>query len=337
MDGIQEAALITDARIVEVPIEKLKLDTTNVRLIHFKRDLKQEEAEKILKEIGNVSELCQQILADGVVYEPLIVDSNFTVVEGNRRLVALRTLQEEVLQGKHEDIPAKTFAKVKCKILPEDISDKSIDLFLATIHVRGKKPWKLFNRAKHIYRLNRTHKISYDQLAERLGMGKITIQRAITSYILVLEYSREYPDDKKWFEKFSYFDELYKRKDLKEDRENKKFVSKFNKWIYEKKFQDYQDLRKLKLVIMNSDAFAELEKHDFKAALRVLEEDDPSLSNRDFKKIKDTIDALKSISRVDLEEIRSNSSKIRLIYQLEAELKSLISDLESKKGIKKMV
>jgi len=106
-------------------------------------------------------------------------------------------------------------------------------------------------------------------------------------------------------------------------------------WIYNGKFHDYQDLRKLNLVMMDGDAFKEFEKNGFRSALLILEKNDPSISNIGFQKIKDTTENLKDISRSELIDIKSSPAKMRMLYNLESEIKSLISELEATKPEKK--
>lgn len=336
MSATNDAKLIANAPIVSIHIEKLKHDPENVRLKHLKSKPSQTKIQQVLREVGNTSELKHQILAEGVVYEPLVVNYENTVLEGNRRLVALKDIMRDIEQNKLQGYDILKLKKVKCRKLAKNVSKKAIDIYLATIHVRAKKPWKLFNRAKHIFQLSKVHHLSYNDIAARVGMAKSTIQRAIICYQLVLDYSNRYIDDKEWFNKYSYFEELFKRKDLVDFREHENNLTKFAKWVHDKKFHDYQDLRKLNLVMLDGTAYEEFEKHNFDAALRALEKNDPSISDKDFKGIKNTIEICRNLSRTELIDIKSNPSKMRMIYQLEAELKSLVSDLENIKERKQL-
>lgn len=329
-----QSELIPEADLIDVPINKLILDDSNVRFKHLPGRPNIEKIESIIRNESDTRELCEQILTAGVVYEPLIINRDYIVLEGNRRLVALRMLRKDIDDGKIDVISQDKFNNVKCRMLPKHVTEKTTDLYLASIHVKGKKPWKLFNRAKHIFRLNRIHGMSYDLLAAHLGMGKVTIQRSILIYKLVLDYSRRFPDDIEWFHMYTYFEELYKRKDLTEYRNDPKFVDDFSKWIYEEKFHDHRDIRKLSKILKDKNAFAEFKKHDFATALKILESDDPTLSNRNFKKIQDALEVLKSFSREELSDAKRNPSKMRLLYQLEAEAKSLIAELDALKHAK---
>lgn len=325
----QNAQIIANARTVDVPIEKIQLDLGNVRFKHLPKKPTSTQIEKIIKDESDTYELCDQILAAKGVYEPLVITSDHIVIEGNRRLVCLRMLKEQAVSGQLEGISTKMFETVKCRILPTNTDAKIIDLFLASIHVKGKKPWKLFNRAKHIYRLNVVHGVSYDDLASNLGMAKVTIQRNVKVYKLMLDYSRRFPNDKEWFHKFTYFDELFKRKDLKEYRDDKDLLYKFASWVHDEKFRDVRDVRQLKKVFEDDSAYKTFLKDNFKEALKELEIKDPSLSNQQFKKIKDTIEVLKAIPRTELEEIKTNPAKMKLVIALNAETRSLLAELDS--------
>jgi hypothetical protein len=179
--------------------------------------------------------------------------------------------------------------------------------------------------------------MTYDYLASYLGMGKVTIQRSIIVYKQTLDYARTFPDDNDWFHKFTYFEELFRRLELKEYADQKDFLQKFSRWVHDGKFRDHRQVRQLKQVLSNSQAYEVFLKRDFDAALKVLEKGDPSISDKDFKRIKGTIDALKSISRKQLYGIKANPAKIKLLIALEAEVKNLLAELEAMRTLDKEV
>ena len=43
--------------------------------------------------------------------------------------------------GKIDDFPLEKFDTVKCRMLPRQVTEKTTDLYLASIHVKGKKPY----------------------------------------------------------------------------------------------------------------------------------------------------------------------------------------------------
>ena len=76
-------------------------------------------------------------------------------------------------------------------------------------------------------------------------MGKVTIIRYADVYEQTEKYGSLFKDDKDWFHKFTYFDELYKRRDLKDFRKIQKNVEKFGRWVHDGKFNDVRDVRRL--------------------------------------------------------------------------------------------
>ena len=90
----------TDSRegnIQWIPFAKLLLDAENPRLPERIRRQSQSEILRYLREQGVLEELARSYLDNGFFqHEPLIVvrggaDANYTVVEGNRRLAALKS------------------------------------------------------------------------------------------------------------------------------------------------------------------------------------------------------------------------------------------------------
>jgi hypothetical protein len=325
------ADLIADAKPINVPIEKLRLDVGNVRYIHIQGEKIEKEVEKLILEDPATQYLCEQILSAGTLLEPIVIDSEYSVIEGNRRLVCLRLLHKDASEGRLDGIQKDRFAKVKCRMVSDKINPKTIDLYLATIHVRGKLPWKLFNRAKHIHRLRFVHGMTYDELVEHTGMSRATISRSLIVYKLVERYRRMFSDDDQWFRKYTYFEELFRRKDLKERRENSSFLDNFSKWVYQGKFRDHKDVRKLNEVLSQPNAMKVFEEKGFASALGVIEMEKPEFSDKDFKRISDTITFLKDVSRKKIDDILSNTAKYKLIVALEAETKNLLIDLEAKR------
>ena len=326
------AETISFAPIQSINIDQLYLDKNNIRLRHKKKpdkDLTQDETSRGLQEIGNVSELVKEIIEAGIVYEAIVVNSENVVIEGNRRLLALRCICNEINEGKHSNLDLKKFSFAQCRVIPKGVPQNEIDLYLTSIHVRAKKPWRLFNRASHIHTLSKKWHYSYNKISAHVGMSKETVQRSMTCYGLIIEYSRLYPKDIHWSTKYSYYEELFKKVSLTEFRANKNNIIKFHKWVYEDRFNDALSVRQLPKIMDDSDAFRQFEKSGMVQALMVLSKEDPSINNKDFKRVKQTISSLKGLSRTELSEIRNSSSKMRYLYTLKNEIELLMSELEN--------
>jgi len=328
---IYDVEKIANAESVEVKLDDIKLDPYNVRFLHASKRLSDKDIEERLWGEKDTIELYKQILSAGGVYEEPVLNSDLVVIEGNRRVVCLRRLKQEANTGELPAISKGHFDKVKCKILPKDTPQQIINIFLATIHVKGKKPWNAFNKAKHIFNLYDSGEFSYDDLSKKLGMGKSTVMRSVEVYGATQKYGEKYKDDKEWFRKFTYFDELYKRKDLREFIKNSKNLERFENWVFHKKLDDVREVRQLAKILQDEDAMREFEKKDFNAAMIVIGSKDPSINSAEFKKIKDTIDVLRNFSRKELSMTVKDASRITLLNSLKREIDSLIKDITSMK------
>lgn len=328
---LSSAEKIANARTKEVPLNDIKLDSNNVRFLHMSKRPSDKEIEKTLWDEGDTDELYKQILSAGELYEKPVLNSELTVIEGNRRIVCLRKLKVESNSGNLPGISKGHFDKVNCIVLPKNISLQEIDLFLATIHVKGKKPWNAFNKAKHIFNLHDLRGLSFDDIAKTVGMGKATVIRAVDVYKATEKYGKKYNSDKEWFRKFTYFDELYKRKDLKEFRKDTKNLNKFENWIFHKKLDDVREVRKLVIILQDKEAMIEFEKKDFNAAMSEIGLKDPSINSAEFKKIKDTINVIRNLPRKELSKTVNDSSRMKLLNSLKKEVDSLIKDIKPMK------
>ena len=324
-----DAEMIAGSEIKEIQLDKIKLDLDNVRFLHKER-LSDKEIEKAIWEEQDTKNLYKQILSVGGLYEEPIINSEFIVIEGNRRIVCLRKLKEAANNNELPGISKGQFDMVKCKILPKEISPQVINIFLARVHVKGKKPWKAFNKAKHIFNLHELMGLTYDDLSKKLGMGKSTVIRAVEVYAATEKYGKKYTEDEEWFSKFTYFDELYKRKDLKDFRKDKKNFEKFENWLFHEKFQrDVRKVRKLSQLLQDKEAMKEFEKNGFDAAMEIIGIKDPSINSSEFKKIKETIDVIRNFTRKELSKTVNDSSRLNLLNSLKKEIDGLLKDIKS--------
>lgn len=320
--------------IEEVEISKLKLDLNNVRFQHLPKSLNDKEMDKLIWKEQSTRDLYDQIKSAKGLYEEPIIDSDYMVLEGNRRLVCLRRLKDDAHEGKLPGIKKDTFDKIKCRMIPEHISVLDKKLLLATLHVKGKTEWPPFNKAKQIYDLYNSYDISYQALSKYLGMGKVTVIRMVRAFKQTRSYGLKYSKEKNWYRRYSYFDELFKRLDLREFSSIQKNVDKFSGWVHEDKFKRFTDIRLLKQVLEDEDARNILEIYNFEKALKLLEEKNPGLKDKNFKQIQGTIKIIHSFSRKELIRTIKDPSRIAVIQKLKEEIDSFLRDIKKleKKG-----
>lgn len=123
------------------------------------------------------------ILANGFIpVERLVVrtldGSRYLVLEGNRRLAALRWIQEEHAAG--ADVRQDVLAALEAVpvIVVEDGADEALYSALMGIrHVSGIKQWKGYERAQLVADLIDGQQLDPGEVADRLGMSKVEVNR----------------------------------------------------------------------------------------------------------------------------------------------------------------
>jgi len=325
---MEEEELLLKPEIITVDLDKLKLDVTNVRFIHLRKTLTEKQMEDAVWKERDTQQLYKQIISARGLYERPVIDSNCVVLEGNRRIVCLRHLKKQAHTGNLQGFSKTFFDTVKCEMVPADTPKYKIYLFLAVEHVKGKKEWSLFNRAKMIFNMHKFQELSYDFLAKHIGMGKITVMRHAAVYEQTDRYGNKFKDDYEWYHKFTYFDELFKRKDLKEFRTLQKNVDWFADLVHQKKFKDVRDVRKLAKVLADEDAKKVLEREKFEDALKVVEKKNPALKSKTFKKISEVIELIRFFPRTELLKTREDPARREMLETLKREVTDLLRDLD---------
>lgn len=165
----------------------------------------QDEIEETMTGMEHVKQLKLSIEANGGLIDPLIVKAGDNIVlEGNSRLAAYRLLARKD--------PTK-WGKVRCKILPQDISESAIFTLLGQYHIIGKKDWTKFEQAGYLYRRINMSKVPIEYMAQELGITIGTVK----NYINVYSFMAENKDLKQ--SHWSYYEEYLKSQAIKKYRE----------------------------------------------------------------------------------------------------------------------
>jgi hypothetical protein len=186
-------------------IDDLYLDPMNPRLGRHRMD----KATSQLKLLEWMSEWKLEELASSYLesegfwsHEPLIVVSEpiyskpdaFVVVEGNRRLAALKYLRE-VVKGtsksskwkeliKGYKVPTHLFTRVPYVLAD---SRQDVQAFLGFRHVTGIKQWDADEKAGFITQLIDDNKFTYEQVARKIGSTTPAVRRHYVAYQVLLQ------------------------------------------------------------------------------------------------------------------------------------------------------
>ncbi len=332
--------VLQDSETKTIDITDLSYDLSNPRFYHIAlvKTLTPETIEKEIWEDTETRDLYNQIFAVKGIYEPLLVekiDKTFIVKEGNRRLACLKKLKEEARGGKLEGVKAEAFDKVPCKIIPPKTSQSTIALLLILEHIAGKQTWKPINKAKFIKELNTKYKLIYENIAGILRMSRATIARAIDAYDATERYAKRYPNDNLRWEKYTYFEELYKNKNLAEWRKDSSNVDLFTQWVNAKRFKDVRDVRILDEILKDKTLTRTFDVRGGKAAREELDQKNPARTDRYFKKIYTAIETCRSLPPEERVSAAKNDAKMEILRVLVKEAKSLLDNLQSMRTIKK--
>ena len=192
------------ASVTIVSVERLILDHRNPRLTSADGDTTDERIIAQLYRAEALGELLQSIAANGYLdIEPLIVlqdDERFVVLEGNRRLAAIRLFREPDLAArvskrgrvniKVPDIPdlyRRTLDRVSVYLVASREEARS---FIGFKHINGAAKWDSYAKAKFAADWYRNGAVSLTEIAGRIGDRHDTAKRMVNA-IYVLEQAQK--------------------------------------------------------------------------------------------------------------------------------------------------
>jgi hypothetical protein len=296
--------------------DQLLLDPRNPRvqyLVGLQADvLTDEKLDDMLWSRAPVKDLAQAILLNGGVYDPVIVqkvDGKYLVREGNSRTVAVRHLMaKHPGDTRFETVPAMIF---DVNLTPEDVA-----VLLADLHVAGKTRWDAYEQAKHVWELHNGFGKSYDWLATHLRIGKLKITQDLKAYTWTTQYLDVHPDPKN-LEKFAFFQELARKRELSEQFTNDlEFQQRFNRWLTDGQLTRSAQVRDLDRLLANDEAAKALDSKGYEAAAAVLVRDDPSLESDLYDAIKKATERIRNIPMAEVQELPENPRKLIMLRDL---------------------
>ena len=171
-----------------VEISKLKLDPENPRLPESKKGASQLDL-AITLDVGFEAFTVAELMASHGYFasEPMIVipDTDpgyYIVVEGNRRLTAVKGLTQPEVRSefldpdKWNDLAAKSPLKITDKLPVVIATDRlSVAPVIGTRHIGGILQWKPYPQARYIADLVDKHGVKTEEVATMIGMAKNTV------------------------------------------------------------------------------------------------------------------------------------------------------------------
>jgi ParB-like chromosome segregation protein Spo0J len=191
--------------IVDCPVDYLALDYNNPRFeIDFDQKKDTEiDAIRTLCNISDVKELIDSISDNGYLpIEPMIVykgpsQSKYTVLEGNRRLSALKILRDEKIARelrmsvpKLDSKKLRTTKNIKVFRVKNPLDARA---YIGFKHINGPQRWDAYAKAKFATKWHRDfikEGKTIEDVARQLGDNNDTV-RSYVSSILVLEQAEK--------------------------------------------------------------------------------------------------------------------------------------------------
>ena len=182
-----------------MPVSDLSFDRRNPRLIEFDLPANATEPEviQLLWETMDVRELALSIAASGYFQnEPLIVareSGRNVVIEGNRRLAAVRVLlDDDLAETLAANVPGITgVAKAALNELPCVLGDReSAWRYLGFKHVNGPAKWSSYAKSQYIADVHRQFGVPLPDIARQIGDTHRTVQRLFRGLMVIEQAER---------------------------------------------------------------------------------------------------------------------------------------------------
>ncbi len=327
-----------------IPQSELHLNPKNVRFKHLDKILTDKEIEDWISDEADTRSLLKEIrFSNGLSEKPYvqeISDAKFRVVEGNRRIVCLRKIASEIKSEDEKDITLDAVEPVQCIVFPKDVSEKLLAIFLARIHVSGKKEWDAFNQSGHVYDLVKKHDFDYDDVTKAVSISKSKVKKMLSAYEATQKYREKFPDDNMWIRRYSHFEELFSRKVLKEWAEEPLNLELFMKWVHANQFPMAIKVRKLVAIIEDGkDAYNALKKGaviDDAAELLKRQTENRTLTAKIADDVEDTVRGFKELvenfPRGKMKELAKHEEKLQNLKAVYKDFGRLIKEIESYGG-----
>lgn len=219
----------------KVSLRKLYLDPNNFRLIHEVEQMDVEDFRVKEKDVAqrtyrlilgdknqHIQDLIQSFKENG--YLPVdqiqvreLEDGGYVVVEGNRRVAALKYLQNEYEQKSIDlgSLDKDIFSRVPVVLYAD--SDKVHHLTLMGLkHISGNRKWGEWNQAKLLESLLEQPEVDENGVCKRLGITKHELRRSLRALGLANQYQQSDFGDQFSESMFPIFREAARNSALKE-------------------------------------------------------------------------------------------------------------------------
>lgn len=316
----------------------------------------QDVAWRRLRDDG-IQELKKSLLKNGFMpMEPLVVreyghlQDHFVVVEGNRRLAALRWIRRDINAGLDVTDGTETMLQqIPVVVVSHEEDDPAFfEALMGVRHISGTKEWGGYQRAKLVVTLRDERNMESAEIADRVGMSTVEVNRRYRAYKAL----QQMQDDEEFAEYakpelYALFHEAVSLPIVREwlgwDAATSTFTKDELVEFYtlisaldsddgrqEAKIRGYRDVRELKSILPNEEARAVLLDSDrpFVEAVAIAKEEE--LSRAWTAKVDAAYNALQKLGFREFTTLsEANIEKLRRVSQLAETIISACQQLRS--------
>lgn len=311
-------------QLIDVDPDKVTLDTTNPRVSFSMGQLTKAErndpaATLLLTSQEDTEGLKRSIILSGGVQEPVYLRHNFTVAEGNRRVVAMRAAKEE-----HPDNPR--FKRMPAWLIPKGVPEETIQNLLNEIHLGSVRGWAPYEKALQMRGLIKVGLVE-EEVAERYRMTASEVRAQIAAAEMM---DKQYfpitqdPKDPQHRTKFSYFLEFLKNGRLRKQAEKiKDLPIRFSKWVRDDKIPTGAKVRRLPKILDVDEAVKLLEVSGFDAADEYIAKQNPREQEL-YLVLERARTRLHEMPLTEVAELANSSDRLDILRGLQAQIEETL-------------
>ncbi len=312
--------------LVDLDPDQVRLDPTNPRVGFSMRQLDSEQHDDpactlLLTSQEDTEGLKRSIILSGGVQEPIYVRSDYTVAEGNRRVVAMRAAKEE-------NPDDHRFRRIPAWLIPAGTPEQVIQDLLNEIHLGSVRGWAPYEKALQMRALLNSGLID-EEVAERYRMTASDVRYQVQAANMMDQMYfpiTKNPNDAEHREKFSYFFEFLTNGRLRAQAEvMQNLPERFATWVRDGRINKGVRVRRLPKILETPEALRLLEVVGFDAAEEYLAKVDPREQEL-YLVVERARSRLKDVSMSELVELGGSPDRLAILQALESQVAAVLEN-----------
>lgn len=315
--------------LIEIDPDEVRLDPSNPRVSFSMRQLDEQQrgdpaCTLLLTSQEDTEGLKRSIIMSGGVQEPIYVRDDFTVAEGNRRVVAMRAAKEEYPDDNR-------FSRIPAWLIPADTPESVVQDLLNEIHLGSVRGWAPYEKALQMRGLLQSGLI-HEEVAERYRMTPMEVKQHVEAANLMdrlyFPITRD-PTDAEHRSKYSYFLEFLKNGRLRSHSQAiPDLPERFARWVRDGLVDTGMKVRKLSKVIDQAEALQLLEVEGFDAAENFISKGNPR-EHELYLTMEKARTRLQQLTVTELVELAGSPERLAILDDLREQIATVLATAQS--------